>query len=303
MVRVQACLRQKASDPGLSFVGLETSRGTDSHNPTRCPNLQGQQRLVDLCSIHPCLATKTTVIWAESFCAPEYLASIAATSPSPTFRPLSKKVTLWKNKQPILIAPVGLTWRSVSKVSAPLSLPAKSMKLILPCSWTVVSRSYTKGGSGSLFLVAIFEPEALKYLQAIVYSRRVLLHKILLDCSPTSFFWGGKYEDIWNISPSHHNRNVKTCSLLPRLLGGQIFQTDLKNCMRSRPGFHIPSSLEVSFTLEPPVSVGLTKFDELTPQWSSAYISWAQKAVKNGEVCIFGACIQFKSVLMVLKTV
>lgn len=144
MVRVQSCLRQKARDPGLSFVGLETSRTTDSHNPTRCPNLQGQQRLVDLCSIHPCLATKTTVIWAESFCAPEYLASIAATSPSPTFRPLSKKVTLWKNKQPILIAPVGLTWRSVSKVSAPLSLPAKSMKLILPCSWTVVSRSYTK---------------------------------------------------------------------------------------------------------------------------------------------------------------
>ena len=26
-------------------------------------------------------------------------------------------------------------WRSVSKVSAPRSLPARSMKLILPCSW------------------------------------------------------------------------------------------------------------------------------------------------------------------------
>lgn len=102
MVRVQACLRQKASDPGLSFVGLETSRGTDSHNPTRCPNLQGQQRLVDLCSIHPCLATKTTVIWAESFCTRISCFKCCNFSFSNFSSTFKKRVTLWKNKQPIL---------------------------------------------------------------------------------------------------------------------------------------------------------------------------------------------------------
>ena len=69
-------------------------------------------------------------------------------------------------------------------------------------------------------------------------------------------------------------------------------------------GFTLPDRWRWGSHWNPPFSVGWTKFNELTPQWSSAYkFWWAQKAVKNGEVCIFGACIQFKSVLMVLKTV
>lgn len=100
------------------------------------------------------------------------------------------------------------------------------------------------------------------------------------------------------------NRNVKTCSLLSRLLGGQIFQTDLKNCMRSRPGFHIARSLEVRFTLEPPFLGWVDEIRRVDPTVKQCLqILVSSKSRKNGEVCIFGACIQFKSVLMVLKTV
>lgn len=48
----------------------------------------------------------------------------------------------FKAKSDLLIsAPSIRVWRSVSKVSAPRSLPARSMKLILPCS-SLFSRSF-----------------------------------------------------------------------------------------------------------------------------------------------------------------
>ena len=76
------------------------------------------------------------------------------------------------------------------------------------------------------------------------YSQRVLPSPNPLGLFTHIFFLGGCQNAKSKTSETHLKRHhccVFSCSR--RLLGGQIFQTDLKNCMRSRPGFHITARL------------------------------------------------------------
>ncbi len=182
--------KAKSKRPGFSLVGLETSSGTHSHTQPDGRTFKANRDL--LISAPSIRVWQQRQLWFGRVFCTRICFNCCNFSFSNVFSTF-KKVTFWKEQTATLLSPLVLTWRSVSKVSAPLSLPAKSMKLILPCSWNVTQRCRVGfGGSGRLSRLGSIH-------------REFCLHQILWDCSPTSFFWGDAkmqsqrhLKHIWN---------------------------------------------------------------------------------------------------------